>query len=464
MNQFQTRLKLIHLIGVGGSGMSGIAEVLLNLGYKVSGSDLKGTDITRRLDSIGLKLYIGHDVENINHADLVVISSAIDENNKELLEARNRNIPIMKRAEMLAGLMNLKHGIAVAGTHGKTTTTSFLASIFSEAELDPTFIIGGRLNHYDSNAKLGQGKYLIVEADESDQSFLELQPSSSLITNIEEDHLINYENKFQNLKNAFVRFVKKLPFDGFLVACGDDLNVRELKPLFARPTITYGFSEDNDYVIKEIEHENHLSYFSIYKDGHLILSSGLNLLGSHNVLNAVGASVMALEERIDTKSIRKALENFQGVTRRMELKGDLNIKGQVVSLIDDYGHHPSEINEIIKTLKKRWPFKKIIMIFQPHRYTRTRDMFEDFSRVLAKVDILLLMNIYPAGEPEIQKITSEALASHILKQQSNITTLISSAEEAERELLSLDLENSILIVQGAGDIGILSETLINKYG
>ena len=307
MKQLQNRLGTIHLIGVGGSGMSGIAEVLKNLGYEVSGSDLVKTDITERLESLGVTLFYSHERRNMEKSSLVVISSAIDSQNIELLTAERLRIPIIKRAEMLSGLMNLKYGIAVAGTHGKTTTTSILASIFTEGNLDPTFIVGGKVNSYDSNAKLGQGNYLIVEADESDQSFLELQPSSSIITNIEEDHLINYENNFNNLKNAFISFVKKLPFDGFVVACGDDKTLNKLIPNFPRTTICYGFQDHNDYVIKEHNNAKHLSYFSLHKNGQEVLLTGLNLLGVHNILNAAGAAVMALEEGVNNNCIRLTL-------------------------------------------------------------------------------------------------------------------------------------------------------------
>ena len=464
MNQFKARLKLIHLIGVGGSGMSGIAEVLHNLGYKVSGSDLLESEVTKRLSSIGIKVNIGHSKKNVNKSDLIVISSAIKSTNEELVYAKNQNIPIIGRAEMLSGLMNLKYGIAVAGTHGKTTTTSILASIFTEAKLDPTFIIGGIVNSYDTSAKLGQGKYLIVEADESDQSFLELQPSASILTNIEADHLVNYGNNMDSLNKAFIKFVKKLPFDGLLVAFGDDPIIKKLLPNFSRTTVTYGYNLDNTYVINEHGKSNHLSNFSLSKQGKKVFSSGLKQLGRHNTLNAVAATIMSLEEGIDIEIIKSALENFDGVKRRMEIKGNLNIGKSMIRLIDDYGHHPTEVDQIINTVRKHWPSKKITMIFQPHRYTRTKEMFEEFSDVLSKVDILLLMDIYSAGEEKIAGITSKALADSITSRKSNKVYLVRSNDDAIESLIHLDLDGSVLITQGAGDISILTNLLSKEYG
>ena len=464
MHYSKSRLNLIHFIGIGGSGMCGIAEVLFNLGYKITGSDETESEATKRLKSLGIDVFIGHSSKNIVNVDLVVISTAISSENIELKESLRRNIPIMKRAEMLAGLMNLKYGIAVAGTHGKTTSTSILSAIFTEADLDPTFIIGGKLNIYDINAKLGQGKYLIVEADESDQSFLELQPSSIILTNIDGDHLINYAGDIKNLEQAFIKFIKKLPFDGLVVACGDDPSVKRLKKDFGRPTVTYGFNEENDYVIEEVDDSIHPSYFSLFRDGKIIFSSGLNIIGRHNILNAVASAVISFEEGIDNKIIKNALENFQGVARRMELKGELKIKKYSLDLIDDYGHHPTEINEILKTVKSKWPSKKVVMIFQPHRYTRTKDMMDEFIDVLSKVDHLILMDIYSAGESEVKGINSMVMAKRLNKLNLNKTNFVSDGFGAMDFLLNINLEDSVLITQGAGDIGLLSENLSKTYG
>ena len=396
MKKYRSRLSKVFFVGIGGSGMSGIAEVLINLNYEVSGSDISDSEIIDRLRSMGAEIHIGHAASNIDTADMIVISSAIDHGNPELIAAKLKGIPVLARAEMLSSLMNMKRGIAIAGTHGKTTTTSLVASIFTEARLDPTFINGGIINSFASNAKLGKGDYLVAEADESDQSFLMLQPSVSIITNIEEDHLINYGNDFENLRQAFLSFVKKLPFDGLLIACGDDPEVQKLLPQCSRTNVTYGFDEINDYVISNYEPTEFRSQFLLTYASQSI-HIDLNMLGRHNALNASAACVLAIEEGIDTSIIQVALKNFMGISRRMQVVGNMNIKNSNLILIDDYGHHPSEIKNTIESIRESHPKKKLTMVFQPHRYSRTKDLFEEFIEVLQLVDQLILLDVYSAG-------------------------------------------------------------------
>ena len=461
MKRFRSRLSKIFFVGIGGSGMSGIAEVLINLNYEVSGSDISDSAIIDRLKSMGAKIHIGHKASNLDKAEMIVVSSAIDSKNPELIEAQLRGIPVLARAEMLSSLMNMKRGIAIAGTHGKTTTTSLVASIFTEANLDPTFVNGGIINSFASNAKLGKGDYLIAEADESDQSFLMLQPSLSVITNIEEDHLINYGNDFENLRLAFLAFVKKLPFDGLLISCGDDLEIRRLLPQFSRPNVTYGFKQTNDYVISNYRPAGYRSNFLLsYADQSLQID--LNMLGRHNALNACAASVLAIEEGIDVSIIQSALKNFMGIKRRMQVLGTIKTKGSTTMLIDDYGHHPSEIRNTIESLRESHPEKRLTMVFQPHRYSRTKDLFEDFIEVLQLVDHLILLDVYSAGEELIKNYESKDLLKRLqdtslsvcLSEESKIYTFV---EEA------LEKEEGILLMQGAGNISKISESVKERY-
>ena len=461
MKRFRSRLSKIFFVGIGGSGMSGIAEVLINLNYEVSGSDISDSAIIDRLKSMGAKIHIGHKASNLDKAEMIVVSSAIDSKNPELIEAQLRGIPVLARAEMLSSLMNMKRGIAIAGTHGKTTTTSLVASIFTEANLDPTFVNGGIINSFASNAKLGKGDYLIAEADESDQSFLMLQPSLSVITNIEEDHLINYGNDFENLRLAFLAFVKKLPFDGLLISCGDDLEICRLLPQFSRPNVTYGFKQTNDYVISNYRPAGYRSNFLLsYADQSLQID--LNMLGRHNALNACAASVLAIEEGIDVSIIQSALKNFMGIKRRMQVLGTIKTKGSTAMLIDDYGHHPSEIRNTIESLRESHPEKRLTMVFQPHRYSRTKDLFEDFIEVLQLVDHLILLDVYSAGEELIKNYESKDLLKRLqdtslsvcLSEESKIYTFV---EEA------LEKEEGILLMQGAGNISKISESVKERY-
>ena len=462
MKKYRSRSSKIFFIGIGGSGMSGIAEVLINLNYEVSGSDISNSEIIDRLRSMGAEIHIGHNASNIDKADMIVISSAIDDGNPELIEAKLKGIPVLARAEMLSSLMNMKRGIAIAGTHGKTTTTSLVASIFTEASLDPTFINGGIINSFASNAKLGKGDYLVAEADESDQSFLMLQPSVSIITNIEEDHLINYGNNFENLRQAFLAFVKKLPFDGLLIACGDDPEIKKLLPQCSRPNVTYGFEETNDYVISNYEPSEFRSNFLLTYAGQSI-QIDLNMLGRHNALNASAACVLAIEEGIDTSIIQGALKTFMGINRRMQILGIIKIKDSNLILIDDYGHHPSEIKNTIESIRESHPKKKLTMVFQPHRYSRTKDLFEEFIEVLQLVDQLILLDVYPAGEDLIKNYESKDL----LERLKGTTLNVCLSEESK---VNISIEESlvegegIILMQGAGNIAKISESLMKTYG
>jgi UDP-N-acetylmuramate--alanine ligase len=461
MKKYRSRLSKIFFVGIGGSGMSGIAEVLINLNYEVSGSDISDSEIIDRLRSMGAEVHIGHAASNIDKADMIVISSAIDHGNPELIAAKLKGIPVLARAEMLSSLMNMKRGIAIAGTHGKTTTTSLVASIFTEASLDPTFINGGIINSFASNAKLGKGDYLVAEADESDQSFLMLQPSVSIITNIEEDHLINYGNNFENLRQAFLAFVKKLPFDGLLITCGDDPEIKKLLPHFSRPNVTYGFEETNDYVISNYEPSEFRSNFLLTYESQSI-HINFNMLGRHNALNACAASVLAIEEGINVSIIQSALKNFMGINRRMQVIGNIKIKNSNSILVDDYGHHPSEIRNTIESIRESHPEKKLTMVFQPHRYSRTKDLFEEFIAVLQLVDQLILLDVYPAGEDLIKNYESKDLLERL--QSSTLKVCLSEESKINMPIEeSLEKEEGILLMQGAGSISQISESIKKSY-
>ena len=449
----------IFFLGIGGIGMSGLAEVLLNLGYTVSGSDIKQTFITKRLSSLGIRVIIGHNATNISDADMVIRSAAIEDTNPEIIEAQKQALPVLERAELLSSLMNMKRSIAIAGTHGKTTTTSLLASIMTEAMLDPTFINGGIIRSFASNAKLGTGNYLLAEADESDKSFLMLQPSLEIITNIDSDHLVNYENNFLNLENAFVQFVKKLPFNGLLVACGDDPIIKKLTPSFSRKTILYGFEDENDYRIENYKNLGFTSKFTLSDSEGNSSSFKLNLPGKHNVLNATAASVLAIEEGISLINIQSALEKFSGINRRMQFLGELN----KTIVVDDYGHHPTEIENTIMTLRESFPKSKITMVFEPHRFTRTKDLFDEFVEVLQLVDKLILLEIYPAGEEIIKGISSFNLLKSIKDRGLGIAELATSNDKA-LELIksSISKTKDVLLIQGAGNISEISEMLTKE--
>ncbi len=403
------RVKQIHFIGVGGAGMGGIAEVLAYEGYHITGSDIAENAVVKRLRAIGADIFIGHKQENIYGASVVVVSTAIAADNAELLAAQQARIPVVRRAEMLAELMRYRHGVAIAGTHGKTTTTSLIASIYGQANLDPTFVIGGLLNSAGTNAKLGQSRYLIAEADESDASFLHLQPMVSVITNIEADHMDTYQGNFEVLKDTFVQFIQNLPFYGTAVVCLDDKVIESLIPRFARQCITYGFHEQADVRISDFKQTVTRSEFVVHRVNREALTIQLNLPGKHNALNAAAAIAVAMEDNIDDSDILNALNEFQGIGRRFEQYGEFETGRGKAMLIDDYGHHPTEVLATINAIKEAWPEKRLLMAYQPHRYTRTRDLYEDFSQVLAQVDQLFLLDVYAAGEAPIPGADSRSL-------------------------------------------------------
>ena len=462
MNPSKFALNNIHFVGIGGSGMSGIAEVLFNLGYKITGSDKTESDITNRLSNMGIDIAYKHTSSNLKNAEMLVVSSAISENNPEIQEAKRNSIPILARAEMLSSLMNTKRGIAIAGTHGKTSTTSMIASIMSEANLDPTFINGGIINSFNSNAQLGKGEYLIAEADESDQSFLLLQPSMSIITNIESDHLVNYQNSFENLKLAFLDFIKKLPFNGMAIVCGDDPVIKELIPEFSRPYITYGFNQYNDYVLSNYHSKDFKSSFNLKSESEN-LDLSLNMLGRHNALNAAAASVLCIQEGISTEVINSSLKNFMGINRRMQVLGELSINQSNCILVDDYGHHPTEIKLTIDSIRESFPEREINMIFQPHRYTRTKDLFTEFANVLTQVDNLFLLDIYSAGENPIEGVSSEELMNKILDLGFNKVRIFKIGNEIIKSVKNLISNDSVLIMQGAGNISEITSEIKENY-
>jgi len=452
------RIKHIHFVGIGGAGMSGIAEVLLNQGYKISGSDREETKVTKRLARLGAKIFHDHAVENLTDAEALVVSSAIATDNEELVTARERHIPIIPRAQMLAELMRFHHGIAIAGTHGKTTTTSLIASVLSEGGLDPTFVIGGLLNSVGVHARLGQSRYFVVEADESDASFLYLNPLLSVVTNIDADHMLTYGNDFSRLKQAFLDFIHRLPFYGVAIVCIDDPVVQELLPRISRSIITYGFDEKAHVRAYDFKQEGITSIFKIKFHGkeHEIT---LNLPGKHNVLNALAAIAVGNECKVKMDLINGALRHFKGVGRRFDIRGEL--ESPKVLVIDDYGHHPREIDVTLEAIRTAWPDRRLVMAFQPHRYTRTQALFEEFSHVLSKVDVLLLMDIYPASEDPIDGINSESLSKNIEKHGKIKPIQVKNIENLLKELPNVLQENDVLLLQGAGNIGSISQKLFS---
>ncbi|MGP1939029.1 MAG: UDP-N-acetylmuramate--L-alanine ligase [Arsenophonus sp. ET-DL9-MAG3] len=452
------RVKHIHFIGIGGAGMGGIAEILVNEGYEISGSDLLPNIITQKLIEFGVKIYFNHKPENIENACVVVVSTAIPENNPEILAARKERIPIIRRAEMLAELMRFRHGIAITGTHGKTTTTAMIASIYEHAGLDPTFINGGLIKTTGVHARLGSSRYLIVEADESDASFLHLQPLIAVITNIEADHLETYDGNFEKLKQTFISFLHNLPFYGLAVLCIDDPVIRSLLTKIGRYIITYGFSDDTDFRITSYKQRGNQSFFTVVRANRADLTFILNTPGRHNALNATAAVAIATEEGIDDTSILTALEKFQGTGRRFDFLGnfplaDVNGKKGSVMLVDDYGHHPTELDVTIKTAKEGWPDKRIVMLFQPHKYTRTRDLYNDFANILGKVDVLLMLDVYSAGEKPINGADSKSLCQTI-RNQGKLNPIFIDEHKQINKILAQNIEdNDLILIQGAGNIG-----------
>ena len=454
------KVKNIHFIGIGGAGMSGIAEVLINLGFKVSGSDLAKNATTKRLSDFGATVYQGHATEHLNAADVVVVSSAVNEQNPEIIAARAKNIPVVPRALMLAELMRFRQGIAVAGTHGKTTTTSLIASILAEAGMDPTFVIGGKLEAASANARLGTGEWIVAEADESDASFLHLTPVMAVVTNIDQDHMDTYEHSFDKLKSAFVEFLQQLPFWGMAVVCVDDANVREILPRVTKPVMTYGFSEEARIRARNVRADNGKMHFTVDRINGVTTTFDvtLNLPGNHYVLNALAAIAVASELNVADKYIVKALAEFKGVGRRFERYGEVPVhsgsaKGGTFTLIDDYGHHPVEIQAVIAAARDAFPNRRLVLAFQPHRYTRTRDCFEDFVRVLSTADAVLLTEVYSAGEVPIADADSRSLIRAVRVAGKIEPLFVETTDELPEAVMSLVLANDVVIVMGAGSIG-----------
>ncbi len=454
------RIRRIHFVGIGGAGMSGIAEVLLNQGYEVSGSDLRYSTVTERLQHRGAQIRIGHDAAWIDGVDVVVISSAVAADNPEVQAATQARIPVVPRAEMLGELMRYRHGVAVAGTHGKTTTTSLITEIFRCAGLSPTFVIGGLLNSAGSNAELGMGRYLIAEADESDASFLHLQPMSAVITNIDKDHMATYRNDFSVLKDTFVQFAHRLPFYGTVVVCGDDPEVLDILPRLSRRVVTYGLSADAQYRAHDIQANGKQWTFAVERGGQATpLAVSLSIPGAHNVLNATAAIAIATEEGIDDQYIIAGLSGFAGVDRRFEVSDGVHIGGHTLTLVDDYGHHPTEVAAVIATARRVWPGARLGMLYQPHRYTRTRDLFEEFVRVLDGVDALMLVDVYAAGEAPIAGADGAALA-HAIRQRGHLSPMFAQdPDEAIGLLDAFVAGHDVLLVQGAGNISQISRHL-----
>lgn len=453
----------IHFVGIGGTGMSGIAEVLSNLGYQVSGSDIKQSAATKRLANLGVKVTIGHRRDNVRDADVVVVSSAVDRRNEEVDEAIINRIPVIPRAEMLAELMRFRFGIAVAGTHGKTTTTSLIASILAEAGMDPTFVIGGRLNSAGANAKLGQGQYLVAEADESDASFLFLQPMMAVVTNIDQDHMATYQGSYSRLKDTFIKFIHQLPFYGLAVMCIDDEGVRSVLPEMSKPFKTYGVSEQADVRAVEILQDGMFTSFTVLRSGGLKpLKVTLNMPGWHNMLNALAAIAIATALQVDDEAIVRSLQAFKGVGRRFQIQGDMPIDNGRLTLVDDYGHHPREIAATLEALRQAWPNRREVVVFQPHRYTRTRDLFEDFVQVLSSVDVLILLDVYSAGEEPITGADGRALSRAIRVRGQVDPVFVEDLEELPLILAGILKAGDVLLTMGAGNVGQIAADLPEK--
>jgi len=459
MNDRMRRIQRIHFVGIGGSGMGGIAEVLLNLGYEVQGSDLKANGVTARLARLGATVFTGHRAEHLGAADVVVVSSAVSRDNPEVAAAQARRIPVVPRAEMLGELMRFRYSVAVAGTHGKTTTTSLIASVLAEGGLDPTFVIGGRLKSADSNARLGAGRYLVAEADESDASFMHLQPMIAIVTNIDNDHLATHEGDFARLKQSFVDFLHNLPFYGLAVLCIDDAEVRAIRDAVARPCVTYGFEAPADVRATGVRREGMRSHYQALRAGRPPLAITINLPGRHNVLNSLAAVAVASELGIDDAAIQRALANFQGIDRRIQPLGELRWSGGTALLVDDYGHHPTEIAATLDAVRQGWPGRRIVLAFQPHRYSRTRDLLDDFARVLGDCDVLLIAEVYAAGEPPIAGADGRAICRAVRGRGLVEPIFVERIENLSRSLRGVLRDGDLVLTMGAGNIGTVAHEL-----
>ncbi len=469
------RIHCVHFVGIGGSGMSGIAEVMLSLGYSVQGSDLKRNKQTRRLESQGATVFIGHAADNIRDADAVVVSSAVDETNPEVAAAREQLMPVVSRAEMLAELMRFRYSIAVAGTHGKTTTTSLIASVLAEGGLDPTFVIGGRLKSADANARLGQGEYLVAEADESDASFVHLKPMLAVVTNIDADHMSTYDGDIEKLKSGFIEFLHNLPFYGLAIVCGDDPGVNAVLGDIGRSVTTYGVDEGADVRAINIRFDEVRAEFDVIRrsrstaverahgdtaeDVSPRLHVSLGLPGEHNVRNALAAIAVADELQIGDEALTRALDRFEGIDRRFQNLGEVATKAGTITLIDDYGHHPTEIAATLAAAKSGWPERRVVLVFQPHRYTRTRDLLDDFATVLSTADVLVLLEVYAAGEEPITAADGRAMARAIRTRGAVEPVFVELLDELPAVLTDLLKDGDLLLTMGAGDIGAYAGSL-----
>jgi len=470
------RIHCVHFVGIGGSGMSGIAEVMLSLGYAVQGSDLQRNKQTQRLEDQGATIFIGHAADNIRDADAVVVSSAVDETNPEVAAAREQLMPVVSRAEMLAELMRFRYSIAVAGTHGKTTTTSLVASMLAEGGLDPTFVIGGRLKSADANARLGQGDYLVAEADESDASFVHLKPMLAVVTNIDADHMATYDGDIEKLKNGFIEFLHNLPFYGLAVVCSDDAGVNDILTDIGRSVTTYGTNEEADIRAVNIEFKESRTEFDVIRSSKVEESLGdtqsvyqllhvkLRLPGMHNVLNSLAAIAVADELQIGDQAVVAALEKFEGIDRRFQSLGEIETAVGKVLLIDDYGHHPTEIAATLAAAKSGWPQRRIMLVFQPHRYTRTRDLMDDFAAVLSDADVVVLLDVYAAGEDPIAGADGRAMARAIRSRGVVEPVFVESLDDLQPVLEGLLADGDLLLTMGAGDIGAYAASLPDRLG
>ena len=454
------RIQRVHFVGIGGAGMSGIAEVLVNLGFEVSGSDISATAVTRHLQTLGVRVAGTHAAENVQDADVLVVSSAVSSQNPEVRAARERRIPVVPRAEMLAELMRFRRGIAVAGTHGKTTTTSLTASLLAEAGLDPTFVIGGLVNAWGTHARLGAGEYLVAEADESDGSFLLLQPVVALVTNIDRDHLENYDDSFENLKKAFLEFLHHLPFYGSAVLCIDDPETAAMIPSVTRAVVTFGLSPNADIRATSLRQKGRCMEFRLHLPNESVPRPVLlNLPGEHNVRNALGAIAVAWELGIEVPSVLGSLAHFQGIGRRFAEVGTFAVAGGEVMIVEDYGHHPSELRATLEAARNGWPGKRIVAVFQPHRFTRTRALFDDFVQVLSEADCVVLTEVYAAGEPALEGFSSRALCQSIRARGKVQPLFIPSVTDIVGELPSMLRHGDLVLLMGAGNIGQVAEYL-----
>jgi UDP-N-acetylmuramate--alanine ligase len=454
------KIEKIHFVGIGGIGMSGIAEVLLNLGYKVSGSDLRQSDTTERLAGLGGEIYIGHKADNVKCADVVVISSAVHADNPEVVEAKKLHVPVIPRAEMLAELMRMKFGIAIAGTHGKTTTTSMAACILGHAGIDPTIVIGGKLNAIGTNARLGQGKFLLAEADESDGSFLVLSPTIAIVTNIDADHLDHYQGGIEEIKDTFVEFINKVPFYGLAVLCLDDRNIREILPRVRKRYITYGLSSQADIRATHVRHDGFNTSFVAHYKGYRLGEVSFPMPGPHNVLNAMACIAIALELDVPFNAIQEGFAGFSGVGRRFTVKGE---PGGIM-VVDDYGHHPAEIRATLAAARQGWPERRIVAAFQPHRYTRTHELFDEFVTAFYDADVLVLTDVYSAGEQPIEGASAERLSEEVSRHGQKDVTYIADREQIPEFLSGRVKEGDIVITLGAGNIWQQGEALVKLLG